>query len=205
MAKAPKRKIFQNAVELAQRKGIDNDRSTESIKWFRTNIRKSTRSVSAERLFSEEKDRLINSWTNIAIGKMYFFTYDPKWKKELPYYDTFPVVIPVEKYSDGFAGLNLHYLPPILRAKLLDALYDTVTNPKIEERRKMKLNYGILKAASKYSYFQPCYKRYLGKHFRSRLINIHPDNWTPAVFLPVENFQKASKQTVWSDSRKMLK
>lgn len=205
MAKPPKKKIFQNAVENAQKKGVTNFRSTESIKWFRNNIRKSTRSVSAERLFKEEKDSLVNSWTNVGIGKMYFATYDPKHKKTLPYYDTFPLIIPIDRYKDGILGLNLHYLPPILRAKLLDALYDNVTNPKIEERRKMKINYGILSAASKYSAFQPCVKRYLGKHFRSRFIQIHPDNWTPAVFLPVENFQKASKQTVWGDSRKLIK
>ena len=43
------------------------------------------------------------------IGRMYFYFYDPKTKDTLPYYDKFPLVIPIERYPDGFLGLNLHY------------------------------------------------------------------------------------------------
>ena len=57
-------------------------------------------------------------------GKLNMFMYDPKFKKTLPYYDTFPLVLPIEKYSDGFLGINLHYLPIPLRIKLLDRLVD---------------------------------------------------------------------------------
>jgi hypothetical protein len=46
------------------------------------------------------------------IGRMYFYFYDPKTKDSLPYYDRFPLVIPIERYSDGFLGLNLHYIHP---------------------------------------------------------------------------------------------
>jgi hypothetical protein len=42
---------------------------------------------------------------------MYFFIYDRKGKNELDYYDRFPLIIPLESYSDGFLGLNIHYLP----------------------------------------------------------------------------------------------
>ena len=55
-------------------------------------------------------------------GKLNMFFYDPKWKKKLPYYDTFPLVLPIERYPDGFLGINLHYLPIPLRIRLLDRL-----------------------------------------------------------------------------------
>ena len=51
-------------------------------------------------------------------GKLNMFIYDPKWKKKLPYYDTFPLVLPLETYPDGFLGINMHYLPIPLRIKL---------------------------------------------------------------------------------------
>ena len=51
------------------------------------------------------------------IGKLNMFFYDPKFKKTLPYYDTFPLVLPLEAYSDGFLGINFHYLPIPLRLK----------------------------------------------------------------------------------------
>lgn len=193
---------FENILRNAQRKGIANDKSKESIDWFRNTVRKSTKNVSTSRLYREEKEHLVNAWTNTGIGHMYFVTYDPKHKKTLPYYDSFPLIIPIERYRDGLLGLNLHYLPPILRAKLLDSLYDTLTNDKFDETTKMKVSYGILAGASKHKYFEPCVKRYLGKHFRSRFIKIPPEKWNPAIFLPVESFQKASKSKVWSDSRR---
>ena len=35
-------------------------------------------------------------------GALNMFVYGPKHKKKLPYYDTFPLVLPIENYSDGF-------------------------------------------------------------------------------------------------------
>lgn len=191
--------IFQNALRNAQRKGITDKRATQSIDWFRSNIRKTK--TSEARLMREERDNLVNSWTNVGVGKLYFVHYDPKHKKTLPYYDSFPLIIPFHRYNDGILGMNLHYLPPALRAKLLDALYDTLSNERFDEKTKMQVSYGILKSASKYRYFEPCIKRYLGKHFRSRFLKVPAESWTPAVFLPVESFEKASKNKVWTDSR----
>ena len=66
-------------------------------------------------------------------GRLNMFVYDPKHKKTLPYYDTFPLVLPIEKYPDGFLGCNLHYLPIPLRIKLLDRLVDFSNNTKFDE------------------------------------------------------------------------
>ena len=48
-------------------------------------------------------------------GRLNMFVYAPKFARKLPYYDTFPLVLPLENYSDGFLGINLHYLPISLR------------------------------------------------------------------------------------------
>lgn len=196
---------LENHLLNATKKGHVNQHSKEAINWFRTNVRKTTNSISPTRLMREEKDNLVNSWTNVGPGQMYFVNYDPKHKKTLPYYDTFPLIIPVERYKDGILGMNLHYLPPVLRAKLLDALYDTASNKKFDEKTRMKVSYDIMKSASKFRLFEPCLKRYLGSHFRSRFVKVQPKAWTPAVFLPFENFEKASNQKVWSDSRKIIR
>lgn len=196
---------FQNYYNQSVKKGVAKQNTRAAIDWYRNTVRKTTNAISSQRLFREQKDRLINSWSSVGIGKMYFVQYDPKHKATLEYYDQFPLIIPIERYKDGILGLNLHYLPPVLRAKLLDALYDTVNNEKFDETTKMKVSYQILSSASKFKAFQPCIKRYLGKHFRSRFIRVSPENWNTAVFLPVEGFQKATKKKVWADSRKMAK
>lgn len=194
--------VFQNILANAARKGITNQYTEDSIRWFRINIRKTA--VSPMRVIREEKDHYVSSWSSVAIGKMYFAYYDPKHKKTLPYYDTFPLIIPIKRYSDGFLGLNLHYLPPTLRARLLDSLYDLLNDTNMDEKKRFVISYNILNSAAKHRYFQPCVKRYLGKHFRSRFVKIPHHNWTAAVFLPVESFEKKSNNEVWRDSRQTI-
>lgn len=193
---------IQDYLQQARASDI-NTKSKESINWFRTNVRKAN--VSSSSLMREEKASLINSWNLTSIGKMYLVYYDPKHKETLPFYDTFPLVIPIKKYNDGFLGLNLHYLPLPLRAKLLDSLLDTINNNKWNETTKMKVSYDILNSASQFKYFEPCLKRYLGSHFRSRFVMIEPEAWPLATFLPVEGFEKSTKKKVWENSRKMIR
>ena len=48
-------------------------------------------------------------------GRLNMFTYSPKHRKKLPYYDTFPLVLPIEQYPDGFLGINFHYIDLMFR------------------------------------------------------------------------------------------
>lgn len=136
------------------------------------------------------------------IGKMYFFFYDPKTKDSLPYYDRFPLVIPIERYSDGFLGLNLHYIHPKQRIILLDKLSDTATNRRFDEKTKLRLSYQYLSTASTAFQAMPCIKRYLFNHLTSRFLEIPADEWDIAALLPVEQFEKASTSKVYAESRK---
>ena len=95
------------------------------------------------------------------IGKMYFYFYDPKTKKTMPYYDRFPLVLPIEQYPDGFLGLNLHYIHPKQRIILLDKLSEYATDSRFDKQTKLRLSYGLLASASKIFEAQPCIKRYL--------------------------------------------
>lgn len=120
------------------------------------------------------------------IGKMYFFYYDPKYKDILPVYDKFPLVIPIETYSDGFLGLNLHYLDPYTRLALLDRLTDFINNYKYDDTTVLKLSYDLLSKSRRYNLINQCVKRYLFSHIRSSLVYIEPDSWETAIFLPTE-------------------
>lgn len=140
----------------------------------------------------------------VRIGSMFMFFYDPKLKKTLPYYDTFPLIFPIEMYKDGFLGINLHYLPPMLRGKLMDALYDLVRNDNLTATTRLKISYEILNGASRFKLFRPCIHRYLFNHVQSRFLYIDPENWDKAVMLPLERFKKASKEEVWLSSRRKV-
>lgn len=146
-----------------------------------------------------DKNRYVS---NSVIGKMYFFYYDPKTKDDLPYYDRFPLVIPIQMYRDGFLGLNLHYIHPKHRIILLDKLSELATNNKFNETTRLRLSYSILSSFSKAFEATPCLKRYLSSHVQSRFVQIEANEWDIAALLPVEQFEKASTGKVWSDSRK---
>lgn len=174
-------------------------RTQDARNWYRNAAKKT--SVTDSQLMRSDRDKLKQ---NAAIGKMYAFFYDPKHKKTLPYYDRFPLIFKVKNVPDGFLGINLHYLPPSLRAKLMDALYDLTINEKYDENTKLRLSYDILNSAAKYRWFKPTLKMYLNKHVRSRFLLIDAVEWDIALFLPTERFEKASKATVWKDSRQII-
>lgn len=162
-------------------------------------IRSKVKDLSSKSALMRAQERLR---TNTIIGKMYFFYYDPKTKDSLPYYDRFPLVIPIEQYSDGFLGLNLHYIHPKQRVILLDKLSDTLTNTRYDERTKLRVNYEFLKAASTAFEAMPCIKRYLFTNIDSRFLEISANEWDIAVMLPMETFVGASTSKVYADSRK---
>ena len=134
-------------------------------------------------------------------GKLNMFFYDPKHKKTLPYYDTFPLVLPLERYPDGFLGINMHYLPIPLRIKLLDRLVDYSNNTKFDETTRLMVDYNKLK---KVRLIRPTIHRYLSGYTKSQFRRIDADEFTIATLLPVQRFKKASESVVWKESRGMI-
>jgi len=139
-----------------------------------------------------------------VIGKMYFYFYDPKTKDTMPYYDRFPLVIPIESYNDGFLGLNLHYIAPKYRMALLDKLSVTASNKTYDEKTKLRLNYKYLAKASRVFEATPCIKRYLFSQIQSRFLEITADEWDIAALLPMESFVGASTSKVYAESEEQF-
>jgi hypothetical protein len=198
--------VFDNILNKASAQGISSN-AADARTWFRNQASK----VSADpnKLMNEDKTRQVKKPT---LGNMYLFRYDPKLKNVLPYYDTFPLIFPFKSTTvtglagtkKGFMGINLHYLPLVLRAKLMDALYQVSTNPKNSDIQKMRLSYRILTGTSKIRYYEPCIKQYLFDHVRSSFFEISPKEWNMALFMPLERFVGASKQQVWKDSKRII-
>ena len=168
----------------------------KSIKWFREQIKDiSARSLRPQNLMNQ-KDLLTKT---LIPGNLYLYYYDPKFKEELPFYDTFPLVYPYRKFSDGFMGYNLHYLPPVIRFKLMGVLMN-ISMSNDTERKKEAYAFGVMNSAELNKYFTPCIKRYLAAHVRSNFLKIPSDSWLHAALLPTERFAKANKGTVWKNT-----
>jgi len=195
--------LYQN---LLQSPPSDLKKGTrDAIDWFRKQALSIKKVNNNELMKSAQPFKRFQALNNNSIGKMYMFVYDPKTKDVLPYYDTFPLIFPIEFYGDSFLGINLHYLSPILRAKLMDALYSTINNKKYDKTTVLKLSYAVLKGATKFKYFQPCIKKYLISHVGSPFMYVSPDEWDFALMLPTDRFVGASRSTVYKDSLSMVK
>ena len=149
--------------------------------WYRNAVSSIADRTSARRLMGQGK--LIG---RPSIGRLNMFFYDPKYKKVLPLYDRFPLVLPIETTPGGFMGLNFHYIRPVQRISLLnnlqryasggmkpstriDATYDGIKNVRIAKNT---------------------IKKYLYGHVRSSFLRVDFDEAALAVMLPVQQFRK---------------
>jgi hypothetical protein len=190
--------IFQKLAQQGYKTGlVSNKDIIDSREWFRDQAQ----NIKIVNTTSMMKTGVSGS---PSMGSMYMFMYDPKNKSTLPYYDKFPLVFPINFYSDGFLGINLHYIPPEIRAVLMDRLYSTINNDSISENTKVQLNYEMLTGASRFKYFKPCVKRYLYSHVVSGFKYVSPLDWDKAIMLPTERFVKSTKERAWSDSMSKL-
>lgn len=191
--------LFQKLEIEAFRAGI-TPRTKESRQWFMNKI-KNMRNINKEQLM--KSDPLKQTKTEV-VGSMYMFFYDPKHKDTLPYYDRFPLVVVIGPAEGGFLGLNLHYLPPALRAKMLDGLMDITTDKKFTNSTRFKATYALLARTAKLKYFKPCVKHYLNDHVQGNFALVPAPEWEIATFLPTADFRKANNFKVYSDSKRMI-
>lgn len=188
--------LFDKLESEAFRKGLSK-RSKEAQTWFRKQVQ-GMGQINMHKMMKD--DRLVKK-SRPRVGDMFMYAYDPKHRKTLPYYDRFPLTIMVDKAPGGFYGLNLHYLPLKQRAIFLDNLSAIANNKRYDETTRLKLSYALLKGASKFKYFAPCFKHYLTSQVDSKIMKVEASEWDIAIFLPTESFAKANKNKVWKDSR----
>lgn len=183
----------ENPFDKLRYTGKDVEASAE---WFKEKINSMSRaSYKPQNILANED--LIRR--RVRIGNLYLFLYDPKTKNQLPYYDTFPLVYPYRKAEGGFVGYNLHYLPPMLRFKVMGTLLN-VQQYGTREEKKIAYSYGVLSANEANKYFEPCIRKYLSSQMRSNFILIPPEDWLSAALLPTERFVKASTAKIWKDT-----
>ena len=174
-------------------KAGDTDRSAT---WYRTQVNKIASGTTAGQLFRQGK---LNG--RPSVGRLNLFGYNPKLRRTLPYYDIFPLVLPLEPITGGFMGMNFHYLPPLLRFKLLERMQATATDQRFDSKTKFDVTYDDVKNIR---IVKPTIKKYLYSHVQTGFLRINADEAAVAIYLPVQRFKKASDAVVYSDSRRFI-
>ena len=167
----------------------------KSTQWFRDKIKEFGTPKSSD-LIRDGKRTSVPTF-----GLLNMFVYDPKLKDKLPYYDTFPLVLPIEEYSNGFLGINMHYLSMPIRIRLLDRLVDYSNNDKFDKSTKLRVDYSRLK---KIDLIKPCLKRYLAGNVKTQFRKVEADEFMIATLLPVQRFKKQSDSHIFAKSRGMI-
>ena len=163
-----------------------------SIRWYRQKVQDLLPKPQVRAMIREGvKTQKVTVRPN--FGTMNLFYYRPKGAAKLPYYDIFPLVIPIgRRLNDGFVGLNFHYLSVPQRWLLLERLsmfqvpseldaFDTGEGAgdvmalfwsKIRRKRGVR----------------PIVKRYLTKNIKSRFLKIELSEMLIALSIPMERF-----------------
>ena len=163
-----------------------------SMRWYRQKVQELLPRPMARRMIREgRRENKVTVRPN--FGMMNLFYYRPKGAQQLPYYDIFPLVIPLgRRKPEGFVGINFHYLSVPMRWQLLERLqmfqepseleaYDSEEGqdmvmalfwPKIKMKRGVK----------------PIVRRYLTKNIKSYFLKIELNEMVVAISLPIERF-----------------
>lgn len=189
--------VFDAINNFAKLRGYYNQYSKPALNWYRQQI-SNLGNINKLKLLG---DNIKYQQSRPEIGRFCMYFYSPKYKEELPYYDAFPLILtlPSEKYE--IAGLNFHYLSPMDRLKLLQAIME-IQGSNFSESHKLIATYELVKGATEL--YKPTYHAYLYKHIKSRVVVIPMESVVPAVFLPIASFKKASQTKVWSAGKKLL-
>ena len=163
-----------------------------SMRWYRQKVQELLPKPQVRLMIREGiKTQKVTKRPN--FGMMNLFYYRPKGAEKLPYYDIFPLVIPLgRRLNDGFVGINFHYLSVPQRWLLLERLsmfqmpseldaFDTEEGmgdvmalfwPKIRRKRGVK----------------PIVRRYLTKYIKSYFLKIELSEMLIALSIPMERF-----------------
>ena len=171
----------------------------DSLQWFRTNVRDL-------KIRPQVIMRGLEAVTNTGLkqGGVYMFHYDAKWKDTLPYWDKYPIVVPLELYSDGFLGINIHYISPSMRVPLLQKMFEfTKDNEELEGDARMLIDYDTTQLESELRNAGPCIKRYLTSHIGARITRVPKEQWETLMMMPTAKFN-VNANTVYADSRRKI-
>lgn len=171
----------------------------KSLDWFRKYIPRAYNRVRKPQMV---RDR--GMWKNkMQLGKLYLFDYsEPKHKDTLKLYDKFPLVFPFSSYraKDGgliLTGLNMHYLSPKLRMIAFISLLRLKTENRYRNNTRLNIEWQVLKSMSESKYFSHAVHSYRMDHVRSVFIEVPSQSWEMVLFLPLERFEKGTKQEAW--------
>lgn len=204
MAKKPDsdaQKVFTKMAEDLQKANAANinKRIRESIKYF--SERNDAKFVDTGRANISLMTKGMRGAVNLEPGQIFTYSYHPKHAETLPYYDRFPLILFLDVQKNGnLLGLNLHYLNPVIRSRILGKLIGTVASNVIRHDNRIKITYGMVKELAAYKPLQFAIKSYIPRNIAGKMVRIPPIAWSHAVVFPSQLFVGKSDGSIWKEA-----
>jgi len=172
-----------------------------STRWYRSKIT----SLGGTTMTAEQHIEEGYATAKPNYGMMNLFHYQPQTAEKLPFYDLFPLVIPVEKNRDGFTGINFHFLSIPMRVAFLNLLTEAFADDRME---KLNLTWRQISGLGK---SKVTVRRYKARNVKSMFLRIPVEDMLIAVLLPVQRFysgdldskRRVSSEVVYNKIRSM--
>lgn len=194
--------VLKNIDKIFKQKNpYTKKHSAAAIDWFRKYITRAYNRIKTSQMF-RDRDMWVAP-TQVEIGKLYCWEYDAKHKDTLPLWDAFPMVFPFSEYTakDGtniLLGINVHWLPPAVRAAVMIELLKVKTSTRFTKNTKLEISWDVLKSLAQSKAYKHAVHAYRLDHFRSVAVEIPSQSWIPCIFLPLARWQKGSNRKAWA-------
>lgn len=197
-------KTFDDIVKSLERGMSSSEiakRQRESIAYFSGRNKAKTVDTGRANLSMMTKGQ--RGVSDLIPGTMMTYAYSAKNADTLPYWDRFPLIVFLDVQKNGnLLALNMHYLPPDFRAKILAELMKTVTAKDLRHDVRMRITYQKCQRIAAFQPLQFALKSYIPQRVSTKIVRIQPDAWHHAIFFPSQMFVNASERKVWSDFRR---
>jgi len=187
---------FQNNTNNEE--GIKKTKS--SVKWFSDNVSKAqTEEKSTKNIISEKTSRRFEFK---KPGYVYMFRYIPPDKKDMPFYDEYPIILTLQFEGGKVIGINLHYLPPMIRVTMLLLLLKSLVSD--NPNSKIRID-NILRSSLLRKYIFVLSEEFFFMGIKSKIRHVTPDEFVMLSFLPVHKFRKKQKTQIYSIVKSMVR
>ena len=143
-------------------------------------------------------------------GKLFMFSYVPEGKDDpnLPYYDRYPLLLLMNRDSEGFEGFNLHYIPIRQRPRVMMELSQRFLFFGSVESTEFRFTYDTVKNDSNMRLLLASYRRYTNKYMQSLIFEVKPNHWGNVLYMPFALFMRSGSfvpsTVVWREQLKKI-
>lgn len=199
--KHPKPETIESEEEMSSR-GVEQElklqqtpKEIKADEWYKMVLGK----IKSELPPKAKSVRNYKKTRTVLLGRIYAFEYEPKHKRILKYFDENPLVLTFDfkkgQVSQGFLGINFHYVPKRHRKYVLDFFMKNNID-QVMNTGKIDIDYTKIKHNIKYPYLKYCIRMYLINHVKGNLYMVPPEEYIWVLNLHSPRFVGMSEQQI---------